>query len=289
MKKFYAFAVAALAALSMNAQELYFVGSWMGDWDPANPVVATLENGNYTITIQNVNKFKMSTAKGSWDEFNASALQVAEGFVITKDSFGTPIKIENGDGDIDLPWQGDYTFIVNAALTTLTLSTTTPEPTTAPDVFIRGGMNSWGSPAEWQMENTKYVDANNMEYQFWCDPAKNTTITAGVEFKIADANWGNVNYGVTSQIEADPYEATELIYNANNIVLDSDFEGLITFTITGYHTAKALFDSEAGVKNVEIDNNLPVEYFNLQGVRVENPENGLFIARQGKTVTKVVK
>ncbi|MCM1521643.1 MAG: hypothetical protein NC039_03200 [Muribaculaceae bacterium] len=33
----------------------------------------------------------------------------------------------------------------------------------------------------------------------------------------------------------------------------------------------------------------PVEYFNLQGMRVENPAGGVFIRRQGNTVTKVVK
>lgn len=32
----------------------------------------------------------------------------------------------------------------------------------------------------------------------------------------------------------------------------------------------------------------PVEYFNLQGQRVNNPENGLFIRRQGDKVTKVI-
>ena len=35
-------------------------------------------------------------------------------------------------------------------------------------------------------------------------------------------------------------------------------------------------------------NNAPVEYFNLQGVRVSNPENGLFIRRQGNKVEKVI-
>lgn len=35
------------------------------------------------------------------------------------------------------------------------------------------------------------------------------------------------------------------------------------------------------------DDNAPVEYFNLQGVRVENPENGLYIRRQGKKVEKI--
>ena len=43
------------------------------------------------------------------------------------------------------------------------------------------------------------------------------------------------------------------------------------------------------IETVESDNaNAPVEYFNLQGVRVANPENGLFIVRQGNKVSKQV-
>jgi len=44
-----------------------------------------------------------------------------------------------------------------------------------------------------------------------------------------------------------------------------------------------------GVTNIEIDENAPVEYFNLQGVRVDNPTNGLYIMRQGDRVVKVIK
>lgn len=44
-----------------------------------------------------------------------------------------------------------------------------------------------------------------------------------------------------------------------------------------------------GVEGIEIDENAPVEYFNLQGVRVENPANGLYIMRQGDKVVKVIK
>lgn len=47
----------------------------------------------------------------------------------------------------------------------------------------------------------------------------------------------------------------------------------------------------AGVEDVIVDNdeNAPVEYFNLQGVRIENPaQGGLYIKRQGKTATKVI-
>jgi hypothetical protein len=44
-----------------------------------------------------------------------------------------------------------------------------------------------------------------------------------------------------------------------------------------------------GVEDIEINENAPVEYFNLQGVRVENPANGLYIMRQGDKVVKVIK
>lgn len=47
----------------------------------------------------------------------------------------------------------------------------------------------------------------------------------------------------------------------------------------------------AGVDDVvvdEADENAPVEYYNLQGVRVENPANGLYIKVQGKKATKVL-
>jgi hypothetical protein len=50
--------------------------------------------------------------------------------------------------------------------------------------------------------------------------------------------------------------------------------------------------SIAGIKNVIADTNdanAPVEYFNLQGMRVANPAAGqLLIQRQGSKATKVV-
>ena len=49
------------------------------------------------------------------------------------------------------------------------------------------------------------------------------------------------------------------------------------------------FDAyEAGVNDIVIDRNAPVEYYNLQGVRVETPAPGLYIRRQGNTATKVL-
>ena len=43
-----------------------------------------------------------------------------------------------------------------------------------------------------------------------------------------------------------------------------------------------------GVENVTVDNDAPVEYFNLNGQRVNNPAGGVFIRRQGNNVSKVI-
>lgn len=42
------------------------------------------------------------------------------------------------------------------------------------------------------------------------------------------------------------------------------------------------------IDNVSTDENVSVEYYNLQGVRVINPEKGIYIKRQGGKATKVV-
>lgn len=45
----------------------------------------------------------------------------------------------------------------------------------------------------------------------------------------------------------------------------------------------------AGVNSVMVeDSNAPVEYYNLQGIRVDNPQNGIFIRRQGNKASKVI-
>lgn len=65
----------------------------------------------------------------------------------------------------------------------------------------------------------------------------------------------------------------------------SEDDGSDTWEIKNFYVKG---DKESGVENVEIDANAPAEYFNLQGVRVENPANGLYIVRQGNKVTKQV-
>ena len=50
---------------------------------------------------------------------------------------------------------------------------------------------------------------------------------------------------------------------------------------------KVMASENSGVEGIIVDNDAPVEYFNLQGMRVAEPSNGLYIRRQGKEVKKV--
>ena len=53
-------------------------------------------------------------------------------------------------------------------------------------------------------------------------------------------------------------------------------------------SASCVVSSTAGIDDVVVDDNAPAEYYNLQGVKVDNPTNGLYIKKQGGKATKVI-
>lgn len=61
------------------------------------------------------------------------------------------------------------------------------------------------------------------------------------------------------------------------VCAQGDFMGLVKFNPTG----------SSAIEEIAADN-ATVEYFNLQGVKVANPENGIFVKKQGGKATKVV-
>lgn len=78
-----------------------------------------------------------------------------------------------------------------------------------------------------------------------------------------------------TQDEVDKLTATGLVMPANRFVLNQ---------------LLLVPDNTTGATNLVIENNdCAVEYYNLQGVRVSNPENGIFIRRQGNKTIKVIK
>lgn len=61
------------------------------------------------------------------------------------------------------------------------------------------------------------------------------------------------------------------------------------FTIAGLkNSTEYVIVAPSAIEDVNADINAPVEYYNLQGVKVVNPENGIFIKKQAGKATKVV-
>lgn len=96
-----------------------------------------------------------------------------------------------------------------------------------------------------------------------------------------DGKWSVRMYCKTTTVNQKAASATEWEWNRETYRLDAP---LIMFTIPT--------DLGAGVEGIEIENgideNAPVEYYNLQGIKVENPAAGLYIKRQGNKVEKVI-
>lgn len=89
-------------------------------------------------------------------------------------------------------------------------------------------------------------------------------------------------------IDGEKFTAEDQIHVGDIVVIYGklkDYNGTPEIDTNNYIVSQEL----SGIADVELDNNAPVEYFNLQGVRVANPENGLYIMRQGDKVVKVIK
>ena len=302
MKKIYAFAAAALCALAANAQDgapLYATGADFpnGAWAPETPSQFTYENGVYTLEIENLSEFKISTVTGegaddAWVAFNGGALTCKYGKEV-----GAVVALEKGDANILAPISGaKFTITVAGDLSTIKLDSDAEKPTTATALYLKGGMNDWTAPEEWKL--TPYQDVpENTLYSFTC--ADDQLIAGGVEFKVATANWSSPNIGAGEESTVMLDTDTEGFDGSNtNLTLEEEWNGSLYLnldldgSIYLYFTAK---DGDApdwwpssGVASIATDNNVAPKYFNLQGVQVANPENGLYIVVKGDKTSKVL-
>lgn len=116
-----------------------------------------------------------------------------------------------------------------------------------------------------------YVEINGVTFAAVND--RNITFKQG-ETEFAGYNQFNKDVTLPTEFEGKTYNIKAIIgsYNGSLQVQPVEIEETTSSTI-----------DEIGA-----DENAPVEYFNLQGIRVDNPEAGLYIRRQGSKVSKVV-
>ncbi|MBQ7941680.1 MAG: starch-binding protein [Muribaculaceae bacterium] len=62
----------------------------------------------------------------------------------------------------------------------------------------------------------------------------------------------------------------------------------LTLTNHGIYNYNGLTNVVSNIIDITTNDYAPVEYYNLQGVKIDNPKNGIFIKRQGSKATKVV-
>ena len=111
----------------------------------------------------------------------------------------------------------------------------------------------------------------------WPGTAMSTTMVEGDEYYyyiIENKSTVNVIFN----------NGTEQTIDLNNVTKDTYFE--LGGMDNGKYTANSS-DIPTAIEEVGVDAGEAV-YYNLQGVKVANPENGIFIKKQGNRTSKVV-
>jgi hypothetical protein len=158
---------------------------------------------------------------------------------------------------------------------------------------VSGGLDLWiiGAATDWTLNDTyKFAYKGNDTYTL-----RLATFSGEFKIKDSDADWKGVNLGGDTGGEDVP--TTPAVLGANtlwqgssvNLVADSLTNALFTLTYDGGQSATLNIENNAGVQEIGLDAvNAQAEYYNLQGVKVTNPTRGLYIKRQGSTITKVI-
>lgn len=109
----------------------------------------------------------------------------------TKPVFGTPYALVNAGDNISLAsdFRGNITITETDGAYSVVFTEVRPGQPSG--IYVRGGMNDWGTSSAWEL-------LNGDEFNTWY--INDVTIDQGVEFKLADANWGAVNLGCETAI-----------------------------------------------------------------------------------------
>lgn len=86
----------------------------------------------------------------------------------------------------------------------------------------------------------------------------------------------------------DDMKTVNIIFNKGG-VQTNDITGISEDSFYEYQggTSATKVDSGASVEGIGADHDTPVEYFNMQGIRIDNPTTGFYIIRRGKKAQKI--
>ena len=171
--------------------------------------------------------------------------------------------------------------------------------TTASGVKMAIGETGTGNkPVIWTLGGTG-VNAGKVDFRIYTGwsftiSAPDKYLLAGIEMSKFDGNFEITPSAGTFM--SDGNNATWLAPVAETLADDNAYDGKsVTFTANGttrIQTIKVYVVPTSGQTGIEsmtaADKDAPVEYYNLQGVRVMNPTAGLYIVKRGGNVSKTV-
>ncbi len=256
-------------------QPLYLVGQVQG-WDVANPMEFAYSDGKYTLAYEGDHPqgFKLSTAKGTWDDFDAAALHVEGLKLKTGNTYN--LLDGNGGGNMTIP-AGNYIFTVDMTAKTITVTGDEIDvPFTAPELLVRGDFNGWGSDAKMTTDGVS-VDG----YVTYTWSAEELT----GNFKIGTADWGvslgsYVEGGLTINAAGEyTLETTTTggdiaadLYKPTFVLKYPEAEGAITLTVTCEERPAPMVDRNPfayDVKGVAGENDTYTVTFKATGAAAE--------------------
>lgn len=282
-------AVVSAAVATASAQDpVYITGNVPGltaTWNPEEPSTLTYADGVYTYDMTGAKQgqtFKLSTAKGDWTTFNASAFGMADDNTKYTLPLNNAVTWTAGKcGNMEVPATGDFKLVVNMEAKTLELQGEGTY-TDVFDIYVLGEATGWAAKDAYKFNFVEKNASGENIYEL--------TLPEGLlgDFKIATSDWSAVNYGVYDK-SIEVGQTTELRYNANNI------SSAITESIklTFYHNLDSnqsswlKVDRYSGIGDIETEAAVTPVYYNLQGVRVDRPAHGVYIKVAGDKVSKV--
>ena len=287
MKKFYFLTLAFICAFVANAANgkpahMYFDGT---GWVKPN-VQFMIGHSSYSIgykmtKIGNTNLYYVKTP--NWDNYTEFAI------------FGNDA--EWGSEGASITHRSQYsvekTAIFNASIYDLYENSSylfTDKKTSAEIIWLENGYNSLNHTQTINIDGVGSVTVSSVKLSSANDTTtdqrsatvdtKNETSTASTSIDAA--------YTATVTCVATPGEGESFMgwYDEN----EQELSNQETYTYNAANADKTItakFSKTTAIEEVGVDAGEAV-YYNLQGVKVANPENGIFIKKQGNKTTKVV-
>lgn len=256
-----------LTSLGLTTDRMDFIGRGAGDIFSAEGGAFFLANGKSGDAYKIL---KLYIANGSID---ATKTKLIDG-PATSDNGTIVIALTNDPSSDDIVYRhrssyngkyGQFQHFNGTEWSVYADAETKPNATSGGDVVTLGGVLYTLEPT-----GTNYFDGWQIVER------QNNTVVASVTENSGDAYNTAKNYSYVTTLAAEKVSETKAnIYHYHN----GQYVQKYTFEVPSVATA---------IESVAVDANAPVEYYNLQGVKVANPENGLFIKKQGNKATKVI-